>query len=42
MLKERTQKPIMLQKPLDQEITEGDSGIFEVSVTGKPEPSVNW
>ena len=38
----RTEKPDFLEKPNDQEITEGDDGLFQVVVTGRPEPTINW
>jgi len=36
------EKPVLLKKPTDQEITEGDDGLFELEVIGKPEPVVSW
>jgi hypothetical protein len=38
----REEKPVLLRKPTDQEITEGDDARFEVDVIGKPDPTVNW
>jgi hypothetical protein len=38
----RTIKPIIVKRPLDQEITEEEGCIFEAEVIGKPDPVVQW
>jgi Immunoglobulin I-set domain len=36
------EKPLLLRKPTDQEVTEGDEIYFETDVTGIPDPTVSW
>lgn len=42
MMTVRMEKPVFLEKPLSQEIIEGEDGMFQVVVTGRPEPTVSW
>jgi Immunoglobulin I-set domain len=36
------EKPVLLKKPDDQEVTEGDDVYFKADVTGIPDPTVSW
>ena len=38
----RTEKPVIVKMSEDQQILEGDGCQFEVVVTGKPQPDVEW
>jgi hypothetical protein len=39
---EKKEKPVIVKKPENQEVTEQEDVRFETTVTGKPEPSVDW
>ena len=38
----RTEKPLIVKGPIDLDIIEGDGGRFEATLTGKPQPEVEW
>lgn len=38
----RTVKPALLKGPADLVIIENEDGYFQATITGKPEPTIQW